>query len=181
MGRKSNIRSKADKQAVIGNDYLTKELGYASRYARNAYTANMRYLLHFYGTDVSVRRSRETEEKKAIGSAYIFDDTEVHGGVETFQKRVILQRSTTNNKFKSTEDELEAWTDEEFYEMGDQIEFVASGVQYRYKVVNIETFDPPMNIMHKLTLSGFEEHRITEQPKSGEEFVVDTPDDSVIF
>jgi hypothetical protein len=137
------------------NDYLTKMLNYASRYSKLAYLSNIKYHLLVYGTNVTVKRAKDTEARRSLGSSYIFDDTELGQSIETFQKRIVINRSNLVNTVKTTDDDLEAYTTEDFFVIGDQVEFTANNVIYRYKVVSIDQFDPHNKVLFKITMSGF--------------------------
>lgn len=121
---------------------------------------NFRYYLLIVGTDITVHRAVNGEYREALGAAYIFDGTDTKAKEEVYHKRIVINRSSLVNDYKTATNDIEAFTNENFYRIGDQIEFQTNGVHFKYKVVDIEQFDPYNEILYKLTLSGFEEFKI---------------------
>lgn len=142
------------------NDYISRMLDFSAKYTKLV-LANFRYYIHIAGTNVIVRRVTSGEFREALGAAYIFDSTDVRNKEEVFTKRIVVNRAQLLNSFKSTTTDIEAFSNENFYKVGDQIEFHSRGVNYKYKVTDIEQFDPYNELLYKLTLSGFEEFKNT--------------------
>lgn len=142
-----------------GNDYVSRMLDFSSRYYK-LILGNFKYYLHIVGTNVIVKRSSSGEFREALGAAYIYDGTDTRNKEETFTKRIVINRSQLVQNYRTTQNDIEAWSNENFYKIGDQLEFISRGIQYKYKIVDIEQFDPYNELLYKLTLSGFEEHKI---------------------
>lgn len=144
------------------DDYVTTLHAYSEMYT-NLMLENFRYYLKIYGTDVVVRRATNDEYKEALGSAYVFDGTSVEHPPEVFKKRIVINRSQLLELYRTTINDIDAWCNEDFYKLGDQIEFKNRGYNIRYKVNNIERFDPYGTVkLFKLTLAGFEEYKPKE-------------------
>lgn len=141
----------------INDDYLTRLHTFTTKYTKLV-LSNFRYYVKIVGTDIVAKRIVAGEFKEALGAAYIFDGTNAGDKFETFQKRIVINRSHMVSDYKTTTEDLEAYTNENFYKIGDQLEFTYNNVFYRYKVTEIEQFDPYSENLYKLTLSGFEEY-----------------------
>lgn len=141
------------------NDYITRMINFSEKYTQLC-LRNFKYYIHIVGTNVTVSRISNGEFKEALGAAYIFDGTDTVDKTEVYQKRIVINRAQLLQSFKSTTNDIEAYTNENFYKVGDQLEFNSRGINYKYKVVDIEQFDPYGELLYKLTLSGFEEYKV---------------------
>lgn len=143
------------------DDYLTLMHELSGEYT-NMMLTNFDYMIDVYGTDVLVKRSSVNEMREALGSAYIFDGDSLAEAPQQFKSRLVINRSQLLDRYKTTVQDIEAWINRDDYRIGDQIELKVNGFLIRYKVSNIEIFDPyGIAILFKLTLSGFEEYKIT--------------------
>lgn len=138
-------------------DYVSKMLDFTSEFSRLS-LKNFRYYLSIMGTDILVKRITSGEFREALGAAYIFDGTDVRNSEQVFRKRLVINRSQLVTNYRSTQNDIDAYTNEDFYKIGDQIEFTSRGIFYKYKVTDIEQFDPYNKLLYKLTLAGFEEY-----------------------
>lgn len=144
------------------SDYLSRMIKYSTKFAKMN-LKNFRYYLSIVGTNVTVNRITSGEFREALGAAYIYDGTDTSTKTDVFQKRIVINRSQLVNDYKTATNDIEAYTNENFYRIGDQIEFQTNGVHFKYKVTEIEQFDPYNEILYKLTLSGFEEFKIAQE------------------
>lgn len=140
-------------------DYVNMMHDFAVQFNKLA-LSNFEYYIKIIGTDVTVRRAVEGEFKSALGSAYIFDGTDQNTKIEVFKKRIVINRSQLLQNFRTTTNDIEAYINEDFFKIGDQLEFKSRGVLYKYKVTDIDQFDPYNELLYKLTLAGFEEHQV---------------------
>lgn len=147
-------------QKMDYNDYVENRIKLSEDYAKLNYRSGFRYHLALQGTNITVRRSTKGEFREALGPAYIFDGTDTENSEETFSKRIIINRSQLVNNYKTTTNDLEAYINEDFFKIGDQVEFVDRDVFYKYKVIDIDQFDPYSNMLFKITLAGFEEIKV---------------------
>ena len=77
-----------------------------------------------------------------------------------FKERLVINRSQMLELYRTTINDLEAYINKDIYKLGDQIEFMNRGYLIKYKVTNIDRFDPYGKVLlYKLTLSGFEEYK----------------------
>lgn len=141
------------------NDYIAR-MGQLTQEYNKAMLKNFEYYLHMAGTNVTVRRVGDSEFREALGAAYIFDGTENDSEkVEVYQKRIVINRSLLMRNYRSTIEDIDALTNENFYKIGDQIEFNFLNINFKYKITDIDQFDPYSEMLYKLTLSGFEEYK----------------------
>lgn len=140
-------------------DYVTRIGRFTRKFNRSMLLSNFKYYLHIAGTNITVRRVENNEFREALGAAYIFDGTESDSTkVDVFQKRIVINRSLLVRDYRTTVEDIEAYTNEDFYKIGDQIEFSYLDVNLKYKITEIDQFDPYSKMLFKLTLSGFEEY-----------------------
>lgn len=141
------------------DDYVTTMHELSEMYT-NLMLENFSYYLKIYGTDIIVKRATNDEYRDALGSAYVFDGTSLEHPPEVFKKRIVINRSQLLELYRTTINDLDAWFNEDFFQIGDQIEFMIRGYQVKYKVSNIERFDPYGTVkLFKITLAGFEEFK----------------------
>lgn len=140
------------------NDYIARMLDFSTKYTKLV-LSNFRYYIHIVGTNVTVKRAAKSEFREALGAAYIFDSTDTRNKEEVFQKKIVINRAQLVNNYKTTVNDIEAYSNENFFKIGDQLEFSSRGINYKYKVTDIDQFDPYNELLYKLTLSGFEEFK----------------------
>lgn len=140
-------------------DYLELLHSYSKKYTE-LYLSNFDYYLKFAGTTVVVRRVKDEDEfKKALGASYIFDGTSEESPPEVFKKKVVFNRSTTVPQFNGSSLDLEFYTNEQFFKMGDQIEFKLNNLNFSAKVADIDDFERGSNLLYRITLGVAEEYK----------------------
>lgn len=153
----------SNKSKTIGKtDYVSRMLDYSAEFSRLV-LKNFKYYLEIAGTDIIVKRVTEGEFRQALGAAYIYDGTDVRNEEQVFRKRIVINRSQLVTNYRTSQTDIEAYSNENFYKIGDQIEFQSRGVQYKYKVTDIEQFDPYNELLYKITLAGFEEYKLSDK------------------
>lgn len=140
------------------DDYVSIMHQLAVEYNKQLLT-NFDYYLTVLGTTVQVSRVEAGEFKKAMGSAYIFDGTETDQDEAPiyFEERIVINRSQLVPNYKTVTQDIDAYINKDVFKIGDQLEFLSFNTSYKYKVTEIEQFDPYTENLFKLTLSGFEE------------------------
>jgi hypothetical protein len=140
------------------NDYILQMMDFTEEYAKLCLT-NFDYYVTVIGTRIRVVRANDEDPmKKALGNAFVFDGTSVDSPATIFETELIFNRSAMYPRFRGTSQDLEAYTNKDVFMIGDQIEFESRGFFYKYKVEEIDRFDPNSRIeLFKLTLTGFEE------------------------
>ena len=142
----------------LRDDYVSLMHELAVSYTKEM-LSNFDYYLTILGTTVKVSRVVAGEFKKAMGSAYIFDGTETDEDEApiSFEERIVINRSQLVSNYKTTTQDLDAYINKNVFMIGDQLEFTSFNTNYKYKIVEIEQFDPYTENLYKLTLAGFEE------------------------
>lgn len=142
----------------LRDDYVSLMHELAVSYTKEM-LSNFDYYLTILGTTVKVSRVVASEFKKAMGPAYIFDGTETDEDEApiSFEERIVINRSQLVSNYKTTTQDLDAYINKNVFMIGDQLEFTSFNTNYKYKIVEIEQFDPYTENLYKLTLAGFEE------------------------
>jgi hypothetical protein len=139
------------------------DLGFVNKYLDNAnlfYSIALKQFKVYkklLGTKVVVTRIlNDSKYKSVFGSTYhstLRNDNEV----KKFDATIIINMNDMKRIFQKTIDQLDFYDNERVMELGDIFIFSRKNQEYKFKVVNIESFSEASDVLWRYTATGLVE------------------------
>jgi hypothetical protein len=139
------------------------DLGFVNKYLDNAnlfYSIALKQFKVYkklLGTKVVVTRIlNDSKYKSVFGSTYhstLRNDNEV----KKFDATIIINMNDMKKIFQKTIDQLDFYDNERVMELGDIFIFSRKNQEYKFKVVNIESFSEASDVLWRYTATGLVE------------------------
>lgn len=150
------------------NDYMDQFAAQSDRFAQLG-LQGFKVYEKTLGTDVTVTRMKESDPTstsqsddqryhKLLKSAMNISESNEKNHTETFQTRILINKSQMSPMTSKTFDEIQVTYLKNQFCAGDIISFKYRGYHYRFKVMpGIETFGLQDDVIYRMTLQPFRE------------------------
>ena len=124
--------------------------------ANKLYSIGMKSIklqLKLLGTDFVVLRPKANSKyKNVFGGAYSSDST-LENDYETLSTRLIINQNEMRDVWNRNRDNIEAYTNDNNLEVGDELQYVRSGRTFRFKISQKLGFSEVADVFYVYTLS----------------------------
>lgn len=139
------------------------DLGFVNKYLDNAnlfYSIALKQFKVYkklLGTKVVVTRILNDSKYKTVFGATYHSTLKNDNEVKNFDATIIINMNDMKRIFQKTADQLDFYDNERVMELGDIFIFSRKNQEYKFKVVNIESFSEASDVLWRYTASGLVE------------------------
>jgi hypothetical protein len=109
------------------------------------------------GTDVRVVRVLDESVRKLVFGATFTSD--MIGDYETkeFKYRILINMNDMRKIYQQSIDTLEIYDNQPVLELGDLLTYVRENKEYKFKIVDVQSFSEAAKVLYRYTLQGYQE------------------------
>lgn len=115
------------------------------------------FYLKIMGIDVTVIRIKDESIRKLVfGSTFTSD---MIGDAETkrFKYRIVINLNDMRKLFQQLIDSFEVYDNQPILELGDLVTYVRGDKEYKFKIVDVQSFSEAAKVLYRYTFQGCQE------------------------
>lgn len=136
--------------------FVATLLDKANEFTRIAYK-QIAFNKKVMGTKVQVSRTTEDNKYKSVYGTLYNSSLVGTAGKSSFEYVVLINMNDMKKLYQRNIEQLEFYDNEQVLQMGDVITYSRNSREFKFKIINIETWSDDENVIYKYTISGLSE------------------------
>ena len=118
----------------MNENMTSKNLDKAQKFFSIGLQNGIKLQLKLNGTEFVVMRPKDNSKWKNVFGGSFSSDSTLENDYEQFTTTLVINTNDMKDVWNRNRDTLEAWTNDESLEVGDELQYIRNGRTYRFKI-----------------------------------------------